>query len=96
MSIEQPATSTVAPVSGIFAGPEDRTAASYERQLAENRDTEMRLRDEMASLDPDAEALKPKETARAFADRELKRREEEQLAAEELAKKKTKESAGSK
>lgn len=47
MSIELAAMGLV-PLSGIFAGPEDRTAASYERQLAENRDTEKRLRDEIA------------------------------------------------
>lgn len=54
----------------------------YEGGLAQ------RLREQKETLDPDAKALRPKETARAFAERERKRREEIALAAEEASKKK--------
>jgi hypothetical protein len=46
-----------------------------------------RLRDEQETLDPDTGALEPKEAAKAFGDRERRKREEADLAADELAKK---------
>ena len=48
MSFEQLPVSVTAPLSAILLGRELRTVASYENELAEHRNTEIRLRNEIA------------------------------------------------